>query len=309
MINRRIVPPILLVALASALHAQPGTSGTGDSPSPGAPSPGAPVRPRPTSPRDSSNPATPAQPTAATQPKGPARPAAPQQPAMTPQQRERAGRNLAREIVDAVGGLKAWNNPGWDISFDFVVVAGGKEIGRYSHQWLRSEDRYIVSGKNKDGKKWRVQFTSFSRRQGTATVDDRPAPDTLAAKLLDMAYARHINDTYWMLMPFKLLDSGVYHRQENDTTIDGKRCLVLGLSFGKVGLTPGDHYWLYVDPRTKHVVRWRYVLQSGREGEFTWDRYTRFGPLLISLLKRAADGSSEIRFENVHVETNGREER
>lgn len=224
---------------------------------------------------------------------------------MTSKQRDREGRALAKEIVEAVGGLKAWNNPNWNISFDFVVVSGGKEVARYSHQWLRSQDRYVVSGKNREGKKWRVQFSSFSSHQGTATVDDRETPDTLTAKMLDMAYGRHINDTYWMLMPFKLLDSGVYHHLENDTTIGGKRYRVLGLSFGKVGLTPGDRYWLYVDPATKHVVRWRYMLQSGREGEFTWERYTRFGPLQISLVKRAADGSSEIRFENVHVDTNG----
>jgi hypothetical protein len=154
-----------------------------------------------------------------------------------------------------------------------------------------------------------VIFANVYEHKGTATIDGVSAPDTLLPRLLEMGYGRFINDTYWLLMPLKLLDSGVFHRREPDTVIDGKRYNVLALSFGNVGLTPGDHYWLFIDPATKLVERWRYVLQSGNEAEYIWDQYTSFGPIKVPLRRRNVDGKSEIRFDHVRVDRASRETR
>ena len=153
----------------------------------------------------------------------------------------------------------------------------------------------------KDARQWRVIFTNIYDRRGSATIDGASAHDTLLPRLLETGYGRFINDTYWLLMPHKLLDSGVFHRREDDTVIDGRRYNVLALSFGDVGLTPGDHYWLYINPTTKLVERWRYKLQGGNEAEYIWEGYTTFGPIKIPLRRRNVDGKSEIWFDHVRV--------
>lgn len=219
-----------------------------------------------------------------------------------PSQRQLDGRALAEEVVKASGGGVFWSDKSWGIAFDFVVMRDGKEMTRASHDWFRSTDGYTVSGSTKDGKKWRVSFSDIMARHGYAEIDGARAPDTLHTRLLDMGYGRFINDTYWLLMPLKLLDSGVHHRREPDTTIDGMTYNVLNLSFGHVGLTPGDRYWLYIDPATKLVKRWRYLLESAREGNYRWEDYKAFGPITLAQRRISLADSSEIRFENIRVE-------
>jgi hypothetical protein len=211
---------------------------------------------------------------------------------------------LAREVIGAMGGESAWNDRSWNLAFDFVVESKGKEISRYSHRWNRSTGEYIVSGKNREGRTWQVHFNDIHDevdRKGTATIDGEPAPDTTLSRLLGMAYARFINDTYWMLMPVKLLDPGVVLRRGADTTIGGTRYDVLMLSFKNVGLTPGDRYLVFINPQTKLVERWHYMLESGREADYLWKDYLRFDPVLIPLRRETPDGSSVIRFDNVRV--------
>jgi hypothetical protein len=211
------------------------------------------------------------------------------------------GRALAAAVMKAVGGESAWSDKSWNLEFDFVVLRGGKEAARFSHKWDRASNAYVVSGKTQEKKEWRVAFTDINAHKGTATIDGAPAPDSLLPRLLDMGYGRYINDTYWFLMPFKLLDPGVNHWRQPDTVIDGKTFNVLRLSFGSVGLTPGDRYWLYINPETKLVERWRYLLEGGNTGDFYWRDYTDYGPVKLPLRREAVGGGMEIRFENIRV--------
>jgi len=211
------------------------------------------------------------------------------------------GRTLAAEVMNAVGGESVWNDTSWNLEFDFVMVRGGKEAARFSHGWNRATNAYGVSGKTRDGKQWQVRFTDVIARQGSATLDGVPATDSTLSELLAMGYGRFINDSYWLLMPFKLLDPGVNHWRQPDTVIDGNRYQVLRLSFGKVGLTPGDRYWLYIDPRTKLVQRWNFLLEGGTKGDFYWQDYTDYGRIKLPLRRQSVDGSMEIRFENIRA--------
>ncbi len=208
---------------------------------------------------------------------------------------------LAHEVIDAMGGDSAWGDRSWSLAFDFVVEAKGKEMSRYSHQWNRATGEYIVGGRTREGKAWQVEFSNIYEKQGRATIDGEPVPDTTLSRILSMAYARFINDTYWMLMPVKMLDPGVMLERRADTTIGGVRYNVLLLSFRNVGLTPGDRYLVFINPQTKLVERWHYMLESGREADYLWTDYRRFDPVVISLKRESPDGSSIIRFDNVRV--------
>ena len=89
-------------------------------------------------------------------------------------------------------------------------------------------------------------------------------------KLVKRAKSMWINDTYWLLMPYKLRDPGVTLSdggmvREGTTTYDK-----LALSFDQVGETPGDHYWVYVNRANHRVENWDMVLEGDKPPPETW---------------------------------------
>jgi hypothetical protein len=112
-----------------------------------------------------------------------------------------------------------------------------------------------------------------------------------------------VNDTYWIIMPFKLRDNGTrlkYVRTHEDT--NGATYDVLELSFmPNVGLTPQDKYWLYVNAKTHLIDRWEYVLTGQKpppQGS-TWESWTPIGPIQLSLARRFEGKTAMLRFDNV----------
>ena len=117
------------------------------------------------------------------------------------------------------------------------------------------------------------------------------------------AYGRWVNDSYWLLAPLKLLDRGTNLSYEGDGSIDGKKCEMLRLSFGKVGLTPKDNYLFYIDSETKMPVHWDYMPAPQKKVSGTWEKFQDFGGL-----KLATDhqfGDKRIYFTGVSVTRNG----
>jgi len=45
------------------------------------------------------------------------------------------------------------------------------------------------------------------------------------------------------------------------------------MTFGTVGLTPGDRYWVFVNERTHRVERWEFILQNQQPpaNRWTWE--------------------------------------
>jgi hypothetical protein len=160
-----------------------------------------------------------------------------------------------------------------------------------------------VEGKDREGRAYVVLF-DLDTRKGRAWLDGREQEDP--EKLLEYGYGRFINDTYWLLVPAKMLDPGVTleaagsRTDECGRTYDGVR-----LAFDAVGLTPGDQYWLWVDRDTGLVDLWQMQLQSMKPEdpklEYRFREYERIGGLLLSLSKPSVDGASRIWFSSVDV--------
>ncbi len=212
-----------------------------------------------------------------------------------------AGDSLASAVVSAAGG-EAWSSDQRrTIAFTFVLRRDGKELGRYRHFWERHFNRVTVEGTMRDGRKWRAVVNDHASREGLASVDGAAAPDSLRDQIVEAGYGRFVNDSYWLMMPLKLLDPGVHRARLADTTFNGNPVQVLFIWFDNVGLTPGDRYRIFVDPTSYQVVGWRYMLQSNRTGEYIWDKVTTVGPITLPMRKRTTDGASEILFEDVVV--------
>lgn len=193
---------------------------------------------------------------------------------------------LVDRVMEGLGGEAAWDETRF-IVFEFV--------GRRSHWWDRYTGRHRLEGKTEDGGAYVVlQDVHDQGEAGSAWIDGEPVAGERAAELIRNAYAAWVNDTFWLIAPYKLRDPGVVLEHAGTETVDGVAYERLHLSFEGVGLTPGDQYWMFVHPETGRVERWQYVLQSQEPPPTAWEwvDWERYGPgiWLSSRRVRVEDG-------------------
>jgi hypothetical protein len=188
---------------------------------------------------------------------------------------------LARDLWKASGG-ENWSKI-TRLQFTFVVEQDGKELARAEHDWDVK--------KGTDHVKWKG-------KEATVTLANPPQDDNGKA-----AYARWVNDSYWLLAPLKVLDPGVKLAHEGSKDLDGTACEMLRLTFEQVGLTPGDQYVLYIDPQTKLMRAWDYVPEPGKVMHGTWEKYEDFAGLKLATEHNF--GGRIIRFVDVKAEASG----
>ena len=184
---------------------------------------------------------------------------------------------LAREVWKASGG-ESWSGVK-ELRFTFVVEVEGKTVASAAHIWKVAEGTDEVTWKDKH-----------------VTINVNTPPTEGDAKA---AYARWVNDSYWLIAPLKVLDPGVTVKAEGAKEINGVASETLQLSFGAVGLTPTDRYVMYVDPQTKLLRSWDYQPKEGAGMQATWEKYETFGGLKLSTEHHF--GGKTIKFTDVKV--------
>jgi hypothetical protein len=202
--------------------------------------------------------------------------------------------------VARVAGIEALAGVS-ELRFTFVVTRDDERRMEVGHRWdlraQRDRIRWVEDGRTYD------LIVDLRTREAIGTVDGAPVAADRARELGERAYARWVNDTYWLTLPLKLLDPGVRRTLEPPREFRGRRYEILGLSFDGVGLTPGDRYWLYIDPETGRIVRWEMALQgaTGEPQGTSFEDYRSVGPLQLSLDHVTDDGRLHIRFEGVEA--------
>jgi hypothetical protein len=179
---------------------------------------------------------------------------------------------IADQVMAAMGGRPAWDATRY-LTWNF--------FGLRTHVWdkwtgdlrFQQGDQVVLMNVNtKDGR-------VFRGGQELTAAEER-------AKALDGGYKAWINDSYWLLMPYKLKDSGVTLRYKGEGTLaDGRAADVLQLTFEGVGVTPENKYDVYVS-RDQHLVeQWSYYAKADdAEPRFTtpWGKWERQGQVLLS---------------------------
>lgn len=196
---------------------------------------------------------------------------------------------LADSIMVALGGRKNWDATRF-ISWNFFGardLVWDKKDGRVRIESHRDSTTYLLNLNTMEG---RVQVKGQELTQA----------DSLA-KMLDRAKKIWINDSYWLVMPFKLKDSGVTLKYlGSDTLVNKQRYNVLQLTFENVGATPQNKYHLFVDVHDKLIRYWSYYSDASNDSaNWTrpWDNYKKYGNILLS-----ADRSDEGGPKNVKVD-------
>lgn len=196
---------------------------------------------------------------------------------------------LADSIMMAMGGRENWDNTRF-ISWNFV---GNRDL-----VWDKKMDRVRIESK-KDSITYLVNLRTLEGRvkvKGQELMDG----DSLR-KMLEKGRSIWINDSYWLVMPFKLKDSGLTIKYlGEDTLATGAKCNVLSLTFSNVGDTPQNRYKVFVDLSDNLVKQWAYFKDANQDSASfmrPWDNYKKCGNILLSADRSDGSGPRSVRVD------------
>lgn len=206
---------------------------------------------------------------------------------------------LAEKVVTSHGGLEAWGALHY-LVFTFRVEKDGQVVAERKHYWDRAQGRHRVEGKTMDGKSF-VVLTDLARNRGSAYIAGERLKGEEAQKYLENGYALWVNDTYWLAMPFKLKDPGVVLTKAPAERVGEVSYDRFRISFDGVGLTPKDLYWIYVNPSTKRMEFWSFVLNGGSESPtlVEWRDWRQVGGVMLSAEKVVRGREQRILFPDL----------
>ena len=189
---------------------------------------------------------------------------------------------VADRVMEALGGAEAWNKTRY-LRFDFAVDRAGKTIVRRSHTWDKGTGRYRQEATTREGEPY-VVLMDIDTKDGRAWRKGVELTGEEAKKYLEQGYAVWVNDTYWLLMPYKMKDPGVVLALDGVEKKGEEAWDKVRLTFDNVGLTPKDKYWAYVNRKTGLVDRWDYVLKGENKPPttFTWGNWKKYGHVMLA---------------------------
>jgi len=198
---------------------------------------------------------------------------------------------------------------GWEqaryIQFDWIVAREEGPVRR-SHRWDRYTGEYRFEAEVEGGRRV-VLFNVNNPTEGQAWQDGQPLEGEALTDALRSANSAYINDSYWLLMPYKWSDPGVNASFVGEETDDqGRAWEVVELTFDGVGLTPQNKYRGFVNPETGLMEQWYHYRSAEDSVPSTvtgWTEWRQVGPIMLSPLRPTPEGNIRIRFENLEVST------
>lgn len=181
---------------------------------------------------------------------------------------------IADKVMVAMGGRKAWDNSRY-LKWNF--------FGRRSHVWDKTSGDVRIEDPSKE----LIILMNINTMEGKVRIGEQEltAADSLS-EYLERGKKMWINDSYWLVMPYKLKDTGVtlYYLGES-TTETGIKSDLIKLTFEDVGVTPENFYDVWVDIDTKLIVQWAYYpsMEYSEPSFITpWTNYKKYGDILLS---------------------------
>ena len=180
---------------------------------------------------------------------------------------------IADEVMDAMGGRKAWDNTHY-VCWNF--------FGRDALIWDKWTGNVRIDRSN-----GMTLIGNINDETGKAFMNGREITDAdSVANLMQSAKSVWINHSYWLVMPYKLKDSGVTLKYVGEeATQDGRPADKLKLTFESVGRTPQNMYHVWVDKESKLVTQWAHFSNNtDEEPRFInpWADYQKYGNIMLS---------------------------
>ena len=180
---------------------------------------------------------------------------------------------LADEVMEAMGGREAWDN---------THYVCWKFFGRDALVWDKWTGNVRIDRPN-----GMTLITNINDETGTAYLNGNEITDAdSVANLMQTAKSIWINHSYWLVMPYKLKDSGVTLKYVGEhATEDGRAADKLNLTFEAVGRTPQNMYDVWVDKETKLITQWAHYSNTTDEAPRfinPWADYKKYGEIMLS---------------------------
>lgn len=180
----------------------------------------------------------------------------------------------ADKVMEAMGGRESWDTTRF-LHWNF--------FGRRTLLWDKQEGKVRIESPG-DSMTYLVDI--FNNTGQVKKGDTVMSQADSIAKYVERGRRIWINDSYWLVMPFKLKDSGVsLNYIGQDTTLEGSMAEVLSLTFESVGVTPQNKYLVYIDPATNLVNQWDFFTNADDEAPrfaMPWKSYKSYGALKLS---------------------------
>jgi len=181
---------------------------------------------------------------------------------------------IADQVVAASGGRQNWEDTRlikWNF-FGSRKLAWDKHTGQVRIDYLKEDLKIIMNIHTKVGKAMRND-TLFTE-------------GPVYEELMEKGKSVWINDSYWLVLPFKLKDSGVTLKYIGEgTTQEEQVADVLQLTYKNVGKTPDNKYLVYVDKDTHLISQWDFYTNATDEAprfQLPWKDYNQYGPIKLS---------------------------
>jgi hypothetical protein len=182
--------------------------------------------------------------------------------------------SIADDVMEAMGGRQNWDETRY-LKWNF--------FGSRRHIWDRYNGNVIIEG-IRDSFLAKINLNTLEGSVNMKGVELTKA-DSLD-KYIEKAKKMWINDSYWLIFPFKLKDSGVtlkYFKQ--DTSAQGQTSHILQLTFNEVGVTPKNKYYAYVDSVSLLVNQWDFFPSfedSLPRFNTAWSNYKQYDRIKLS---------------------------
>jgi hypothetical protein len=201
-----------------------------------------------------------------------------------------AGIELADSILLAMGGLENWEKTRY-ISWNFFGnrdLVWDKRLGRVRIDSHKDTITYLVN---------------LNTMEGRVRIKDQEITEADSLKkMLTKAKSIWINDSYWLVMPFKLKEPGVRIKYMGEEILsNGMQCNVLELTFNNVGDTPLNKYRLFVDMSDNLIKQWAYYNQATQDSSNfirPWDNYKQYGSILLSADRSDGAGPRSVKVDD-----------
>lgn len=195
---------------------------------------------------------------------------------------------IADEVMAAMGGRPAWDDTqliAWNFNglrkFVWDKYSGNVRIDNVL------DDQTILLNINSD--KGRVY------RNGEELTE----PDSVM-KYVRQGKRHWLNDSYWLLMPFKLKDAGATLKYlGTETTQAGKAADILQITYKTNNLAPGVRHKIWIDKKTRLVSQWaQFGKLTDKQPLFVvpWDDYQQHGDILLASERGSHDLSDIMVF-------------
>ncbi len=181
---------------------------------------------------------------------------------------------VADDVMAAQGGRKAWDNTrhiAWTF-LGFRRLHWDKWTGNVRVDNLKNDQSVVLNINTEKGRVFR-------------NGKEETQPDSVA-KFVKAAKSAWINDSYWLVMPFKLKDSGVTLKDLGEAKTEaGQAADLLQMTFKNVGDTPNNRYQVWVDKATHLVSQWAYYPKFTDEKPgfvLPWTDYQTYGAIKLA---------------------------